>query len=390
MLFIRKLNLNKKGESIRIVLIALSFFIAAVIPLLAIVPWMLTLFTYVTFIESRHFYLISVGASIFLAIVIKELFISAKAIQNVKIKHFTFILFVLSVVLYLGREVFVSRSNIVRNINLGEERRIITDYIKAVHPDIEDRALFYITSNSQYFGFAKPMVPFQTNFGYTLLNMYYRNNQYDRRFFTSGYLIDKGIDAEGYKEINGKGLGYFIQGKSLLNALRKYSIPVNNIYSFHYDGTNRILSMKTNEVRLQILKELVLQTNQIPRTTFHYPSDALTILLDNDYQLIEQPYKMNTSIDISRNGQKIYTVILHRDKRAMNISKFLTQRKISGYIDKEFYFGNLMKRTVYIKNQNEIQYYFFHNPINYQIIEIQSSQPKLKYAEEFFIRLKFQ
>ena len=225
--------------------------IFSVFPIVLLIPWLLTLFNSVTFIPSRYFYLISIGSSILFSLFVYST-IKWKASNYQKAFKIALIILISSLLI---KEFYLGKGIINRGIGLGAERRAIVEYIKAVNPTIQDKSIFYVNSNLQYFGFGALMVPFQTNFGLTLLSAYYPEKRYDRKFFTEGFLIEEGIDGEDYREIEGKGFGYYIRGENLINSLKKNKISPDQVYAFFYDGSQKILSSKTDEVRIRLKQE---------------------------------------------------------------------------------------------------------------------------------------
>ena len=77
--------------------------------------------------------------------------------------------------------------------------------------------------------------PFEVNFGYTLLIYYLPTQHYSWDFVKlGGYLYD--IKAQGYKEVNGVGFGYYRNIDNLRRDAKIYGFSQNEIISYKFNS----------------------------------------------------------------------------------------------------------------------------------------------------------
>ena len=92
----------------------------------------------------------------------------------------------------------------------GKIRKNILTQVKRDYPVLPPKVVFYIESDSSYYGLPEEVkiLPFQTNFGSTLFIWYLPTEKFPKEMVDKGWLFSD-LTAEGYKEIGGRGFGYF-------------------------------------------------------------------------------------------------------------------------------------------------------------------------------------
>lgn len=124
--------------------------------------------------------------------------------------------------------------------------------IKETYPDLPSKAVFYVDSFSSYYGLPKEVkiVPFQSGFGQTLLVWYQSGEDWPKAFLTDSFLWE--ISAQGYKESDNRGFGYYRDKQLLARDLAEYDIPRNSLFAFQWMGEVAGLSDITQQLRAEI------------------------------------------------------------------------------------------------------------------------------------------
>lgn len=243
---------TEKQRLINILLIALLIIVSSSLPLILIAiyaPW----WGYVTFIDSRHFYIASVGASILFSLVL----FSLSKIINQALKKISFLKkverssIVFALLLVWGiLNYYLLQQSIQQQAQHGRWRKTIVNTVLSAIPENSAKKAILVESNTPYYGFAS-IPPFQTNLGQILSVYYYQKRKLPEFFINSNFLSKNGIGGEGYKEFQDYGFGYFILRKSLLSQVIKGSIDIDSIFTFLWEGKSGLLFDTTWEIRSQ-------------------------------------------------------------------------------------------------------------------------------------------
>lgn len=274
-------------EISKVIVFSLLFISLSVAAWTFIVPFILSLMPDSTFIPPRHLYLTSVGTSIFIASICYFFYEKIAIIFNKNTRKgiLLFTVFYTLLFVFFAKEIYLSRRHIeVDIIGIGEQRQIIMEYIKYSHPRIPSTSVFFIISNRQYFGFEKATVPFQTNFGLTLLNLYQSNHNYSSKFYGNNFLLSRGVMGEGFQKDGKNGFGYYITGEKLVKDYANGYFPISSIFGYVYDGNARIFHEETDEIRdrvrveskfSEVTKNWILKNLKNSYTNILVPPDTL-------------------------------------------------------------------------------------------------------------------
>lgn len=191
----------------------------------------------VSIIDSRYLYFLSIGSSFIFACLVY--FFSTK---NKYIPALFFCILVGLNIIALEKELY----------NLAEEgrrRRYILEAIKRDYPNLPEKTVIFTQSDRAYYGLKDDtkIMPFQSGFGQTLLVWYYETEKFPSEFYKDNYLWD--IDSQGYKEIGGRGFGYFRDEKLLNETIVKYNLPRESIIVYSWSGEDTKLNDITDEIR---------------------------------------------------------------------------------------------------------------------------------------------
>lgn len=207
---------------------------------------------FISIAEPRNLYMPGIGASIFLGL-------SIMAISNLisqKIRHKNSFAIIAIFILSILTSIHIK--NIWRDLKALQERsetRLgILKTISTYYPTLPGKIIFYIKSDTAYYGIAEKTLPFQSGFGRTLLVWYYGNGEkIPACFFYKDWLYHQDKD-EGYKYCDGKGFGYFHKYESLKEALNVNNLLPKNVVSFSWSSKNNQLIENTLEIRQRLKK----------------------------------------------------------------------------------------------------------------------------------------
>lgn len=258
---------KSKKETRNLLVLGLAIIIFSAWPLILIAtyaPW----WGYVTYIDSRHLYITSVGASFLFTVAVKN--ISSWIANRLKI---SFLLIVAIFLLSWGySQYFLIQKQLDRDLlKAGQRKTILSKILNTVPADKKIKALL-VESNEGYYGFSA-IPPFQTNLGQILAVYYYQKKQLPEFFIHNDFLTKGGIRGEGYKEEQGKGFGYFVNKKTVFDKIVQRKFNLDELFSFSWDGEKNRIYNRTREVRDEISQ--LLEARERTKDWKHF-RDSLT------------------------------------------------------------------------------------------------------------------
>lgn len=195
---------------------------------------------YFSLFDGRHLYLTSIFTSILIAI-------SAYFLYSLLQKRYYMRVVVVFLVGFLViLHILRVRNDINQLVGTAFIRKSILNNIFSLHPTLPQKTIFYIESDTAYYGLSpeEKIVPFQSGFGQTLLVWYsYHGENYPACFLKGEYLYE--IMSEGYMECGGRGFGYFRKMESLKKTLKENNISHNTVISLRYNSSKQLLSPLT-------------------------------------------------------------------------------------------------------------------------------------------------
>lgn len=201
---------------------------------------------YFSIFEPRHFYILSIGASLLLGVTI---FAISKWLAR-KNARWLFSVFLISILLFHSFKIWIDIQN---QAKVGELRKSILVQIYKTYPKLPEKVIFYTESDKAFYGLPpeETILPFQSGFGQTLLVWY--NNQgeeFPACFFKEKFLYV--LLSEDYKFCQGRGFGYFRKFELLNEAVKENKLPKESVIAFAYDSQKQILSDITLKIRQQL------------------------------------------------------------------------------------------------------------------------------------------
>lgn len=231
-------------------LIALSIIVLGSLPLLLVAtyaPW----WAYVTFIDSRHLYIISIGGALLAASCFS--FMTRNEPKHMIRNASLFGILLLS----WGIWQFTSlHATLDEQLQTAHDRKLILSSIEKSVPKTTSKVIL-VKSDSGYYGFGL-MPPFQTNLGQVLTIDFYQKKQLPEVFIQNSEFMTKngGLAGEGYKTADGNSFGYYIDENTMTNAVLKYKIDPKSVYAFSWNGTKHTVAEVTKEVRTKLIKKI--------------------------------------------------------------------------------------------------------------------------------------
>lgn len=185
-----------------------------------------------SYLESRYYYVSSIAWAMIFAWC---LYILSEKIKS----KFAYILFLSIYLIFLFIHVKSIKVDLNRVVNESQVRISILNQMTLLLPKLDSNTnVFYVTGDTDYYVVGNK-VPFQQGFGYTILSYYYPNSKYNSSFLNHIELFE--IGKEVYIEENGYGFGYFSNLELMNDAIKKYKIPISNIYKFYYNSKAAVI-----------------------------------------------------------------------------------------------------------------------------------------------------
>lgn len=193
---------------------------------------------FVPIIDSRNLYMPSIGMAFFIVSIV-SLF-----------KNWKWSVAILSI--FVVFNMLITRLELKGISEVGKNRLNILNQIYSDNLKLNDKQIFYIESDTSYYGLPDTIriLPFQSGFGQTLLVWFNNTEKFPTEFFDNAYLWP--IDSQGYKEVDGRGFGYFRDYSLLSATLKEYNLPTESVVAYSWDSKQEKLTNTTYEIRLKL------------------------------------------------------------------------------------------------------------------------------------------
>ena len=195
------------------------------------------------YLDSRHYYPASIGASLLLAIILVNLLGTKTRPRRMAFSAITGGFIIL--------HLFVLYSDFWLLAKRADERKSFLQQVQQLVPELPKKAIFYVTGDAVgYYGLPELKVPFQSGPGHVLMVSYSLKNQLSPAFFEEksltkaldiGFLYD--ILGQDYREIDGQGFGYYYDENELKKVLEENKFSQENIISLYYFSEAKELAL---------------------------------------------------------------------------------------------------------------------------------------------------
>lgn len=205
-----------------------------------------------SYLESRYYYLGIVGAAILFGVLLE--YVYEKFAKTRFALLVTFCLSVFGVMILYKNSVYIRREVTRLAITATERKQFLTD-LKTLHPHILDKPIFYIRGDSPgFYGIPDLAVPFQQGVGYTIMVLYFDSGKIPKPLFDDMFLWN--INAQGYREIQNSGFGYFWDIDSLKDEFRRNPrLTQLQVIALEYVAGEKRLVDITPEIREELIRD---------------------------------------------------------------------------------------------------------------------------------------
>lgn len=263
----------KNNDKANALILGLLIVLLSSYPLILIAlyaPW----WGYTAYIDSRHLYIASVGASILFAISVTGISAWLSKIIHViaKIKIEQNKVLVILVVIWSISQFILLQKDLDQQVLTGEQRKTVLSAILKTVPQNSSRKIILVESDTAYYTFYA-IPPFQTNLGQALMVHYYQSGNLPESFINVGAnLLTKGdLQAQGIVTYEGKSFGYFIDKNTVLERVEKGEFKLDELIAFHWNGGNNTIEDQTSKVRSEI--EKVIEIKELNKDWKEYKDD---------------------------------------------------------------------------------------------------------------------
>ncbi|HSX40808.1 MAG TPA: hypothetical protein VLF68_04300 [Candidatus Saccharimonadales bacterium] len=228
----KRIRLDKK--------LSFAFFISIIMLILSFIPYVVINRSF-SYLDSRHYYMATIPASISLSILLISM--RTKTLKIVALLFGIGFIILHETVLWQDFSLLMQRS---------DERQSFLKQVNSVAPKLSQKTVFYITGDSGgYYALPELKVPFQSGPGHVLMVNYVVKRQLSSGFFKEstfqkeldvGFLYD--ILGQGYREVNGRGFGYYYDESELNKAINKGLFEKKDIISLFYNSDSQTLTKK--------------------------------------------------------------------------------------------------------------------------------------------------
>ncbi len=204
-----------------------------------------------SYLDSRYYYIASVGAAMIVGAYIAAVVDVGKRyslILQVILASFS----VIVVLLFCWKNTQFIRRDITQQIFIADDRKNFLNQVKTLFPEIPNKPIFYVTGDSPgFYGLANLTIPFQQGFGYTLMVWYWKSGKIPAELLNNFYLWN--LYEEGYKEENGKGFGFFWKKDDLIKAFRSNpNLRQQQVIGLFYKGSTKDVMNITDQIREEL------------------------------------------------------------------------------------------------------------------------------------------
>jgi hypothetical protein len=203
-----------------------------------------------SYLSSRYYYLPAFAVTLFVALIIR--YITTRQYKTIFLYFFVLLLSYSFICIYVYKNVQFIRRRISGLVIEANDRRNLLSSFTNQYPHLPDKPIIYLSGDSPgFYGLADVMVPLQQGPGYTLMVWYYRTGVIPETLIRENFLWN--MYEEGYREIDGKGFGFFRNKNELIKTYQQNSnLNTNQLVGFFYNGSQKKLIDVTQSLRKEV------------------------------------------------------------------------------------------------------------------------------------------
>ena len=197
---------------------------------------------------SRYLYISSIGASIFLVLMVFAMWTSIKKFSR-RVLWFGYGAGIGFIVIFH----FVRLQQAISNLSeVGTLRKSLLTTMSTRYPVLPQKVIIFSESNRAYYGSPpdEHTLPVQSGFGQMLLVWYDATENFPACLFEKLYLYER--LSQGYRECDGRGFGYFREKDKLMETVNKFDLPPESVIGFSYSARTQAFEDITDEIRKEI------------------------------------------------------------------------------------------------------------------------------------------
>lgn len=300
--------------------LALTGWIVGTLPIFALIlkiPW----WGYTSFIDSRHLYHLTPFMALFAALVILSLAQSFADKTKTKASDVVAVIVVALLWIYTTKtHQFITTMQ--EDMDFTDRKHIIETLQTDVDP-VPDKLVLYTESNKSYYGFANWMLPFPIPFTHIMPVIFHEayhpgGIHYPAYFTGSEYLQEnkEGLIAQDYKEVDGYGLGYYLDYPRMIKAIEKNSLDPEVIVAYRYDGDEHTFTNITDEIRQrvvstladrQVFKDWIEVSDTFEKAVLHISPTSTIVNQDSRHTIYDNGLPILTMTEIPNVSGQVFT-----------------------------------------------------------------------------------
>lgn len=336
---------KKRKESRNAIILGFAIIVFTAIPLVSIATYSPG-WGYVTFIDSRHIYLASVGGAILFGMGTYALaqFLSQLSKRAVFVSVYSFLLIIVGA--WLVTNFILLQKEFTFLNTMAMQRKKIIDYLQLSLPEINKEQTILIKSDTGYYGFP-PIPPFQNNFGQVITSIYYDKDMLPREFMQSDFLTKNSLNGEGYVAFHNKGFGYFLQEKPLIQAVLDKKIDPKHVYAFSWEGKNNEIINYTSVFQESLRAKLKYDSQYASWKKITIAKYKLSFRIPPNHR-IEKLTSQDENVEYragiyDQNGIQNYEILLHNKTFNKGTFEDVSEMQNSSgeIIGTDFYYRNI-------------------------------------------------
>jgi hypothetical protein len=371
----------------------ISFFLIlfSILPITMLTGWLMSFFSYVSIIESRHLYTTNIGMSIIFGFFIYWVYLSTQKrfLWKIAMKYFFMILLVIWVIV----QVVVIFNDPSTDSKTAKDRKALVALWLNETAHLDKKTVFYSESNVALYGFAEYMLPLQVNPAQVIVGTYGLKQQLPEKFYKKEFLF-KPLTKEWYQEYEGIGLGYFLTKKHLFQTVRENKLQKEDIIAVQYDGNMHTIHSVTAAVRAELFYYLDDLKRKKDWTRYENKKTDYTFIYPPNYEvrdLVTGENDLISAIEVveKESEKQLFSITIFKKPDGMGVSNFaaglddgMGENIGSNLTFKGIQIGPTKEAISAVLVKNDINdQYFFNTKTNGEVKRIIITEPQTEGEE---------
>lgn len=211
---------------------------------------------YASILDSKFFYVASIGVSILIGLVVVSL------IQRFFAKKIFIVTVYLLYGFYVLFHVYSTKTYLHNLQTISARRRAFLTTIKSSYKELSQRVIFFTQSDTVYYGVpdSQKILPVQVGFGKMLMIWYQKEENFPGCMYEGQFLLR--VLEEGYRYCGNRGFGYFRNYDKLLATVISNKLTPAVVIAYNWDSKKGKFSDITKEIRTKLVNDLHYESRQ--------------------------------------------------------------------------------------------------------------------------------